>query len=135
MPASLRTPDLTELRSLVEAADSGTLGRAALRLHISQPALTKRLNGLEQLVGTPLLERSQRGVKLTAAGRRVYEELFPQSAGFHHQVVSVLTPRELQAFDKALAKLTENAERIAAARPVAEKADRRHGGARRVRGE
>jgi len=77
MPTRLRTPDLSDLRSLVEAADSGTLGRAALRLHISQPALTKRLNNLEQLVGTPLLERSQRGVKLTAAGRRLYEHARP----------------------------------------------------------
>lgn len=92
MPASLRTPDLTELRSLVEAADSGTLGRAALRLHISQPALTKRLNGLEQLVGTPLLERSQRGVKLTAAGRRLYEQARPllaQAAALDDVVVQL----------------------------------------------
>lgn len=73
MPAPTRTPDLTELRSLVAAADSGTLGRAALRLHISQPALTKRLQGLEALVGAPLLVRSQTGVTLTPAGRRLYE--------------------------------------------------------------
>src|SRR3954470_7163005 len=72
-----RTPDLTELRSLVVAADSGTLGRAALRLHISQPALTKRLQALEQLVGTTLLDRSQRGVTLTPAGRRLYEHARP----------------------------------------------------------
>ena len=77
MPASLRTPDLTELRSLVEAADAGTLGRAALRLHISQPALTKRLHALEQLVGAPLLERSPKGVTLTAAGCRLYEHARP----------------------------------------------------------
>jgi DNA-binding transcriptional LysR family regulator len=72
-----RTPDLTELRSLVAAADSGTLGRAALRLHISQPALTKRLQVLEQLVGTTLLERSPKGVALTPAGRRLYEHARP----------------------------------------------------------
>jgi hypothetical protein len=48
-------------------------------------------------------------------------------------VVSALSPEELRAFDTALAKLTETAERIAAARPVAEKTDRRHGGARRLR--
>ncbi|WP_187369165.1 LysR family transcriptional regulator [Baekduia soli] len=81
MAAAARTPDLTELRSLVEAADSGTLGRAALRLHISQSALTKRLQGLEQLVGTELLERSQRGVALTPAGRRLYEHARPLLAG------------------------------------------------------
>jgi DNA-binding transcriptional LysR family regulator len=73
----LRTPDLTDLRSLVAAADAGTLGRAALRLHISQPALSKRLQSLEQLVGVQLLERSQRGVSLTPAGRRLYEQARP----------------------------------------------------------
>lgn len=77
MSAPTRTPDLTELRSLVEAADSGTLGRAAMRLHISQPALTKRLQALEQLVGTLLFERSQQGVTLTVAGRRLYEHAQP----------------------------------------------------------
>lgn len=81
MPPPTRSPDLTDLRSLVEAADSGTLGRASLRLHISQPALTKRLNALERLVGTPLLERSQRGVVLTPAGRRLYEHARPLLAG------------------------------------------------------
>src|SRR3954463_680921 len=80
MTAAPRTPDLTELRSLVAAADSGTLGRAALRLHISQPALTKRLQALEQLVGTTLLDRSQRGVTLTPAGRRLYEHARPVRA-------------------------------------------------------
>jgi DNA-binding transcriptional LysR family regulator len=77
MAANTRTLDLTELRSLVAAADSGTLGRAALRLHISQPALTKRLKALEALVGTTLLVRSQRGVTLTPAGRRLYEHARP----------------------------------------------------------
>jgi hypothetical protein len=46
MARLVRTPDINELRSLRVAADSGTLGRAAMRLGISQPALTKRLQGL-----------------------------------------------------------------------------------------
>jgi DNA-binding transcriptional LysR family regulator len=77
MPRLVRTPDINELRSLCVAADSGTLGRAAMRLGISQPALTKRLQVLEQLAGQPLLERSPRGVSLTPAGRRIYEEAGP----------------------------------------------------------
>ncbi|MGZ4278384.1 MAG: LysR family transcriptional regulator [Solirubrobacteraceae bacterium] len=77
MSAPSRTPELSELRSLVAAADSGTLGRAALRLHISQPALTKRLQALEATVGTTLFERSRRGVTLTPAGRRLYEHARP----------------------------------------------------------
>jgi DNA-binding transcriptional LysR family regulator len=70
----VRTPEIGELRSLCAAAETGSLGRAALRLQISQPALSKRLHGLEQLVGVTLLERSSRGVSLTPEGRRLYEE-------------------------------------------------------------
>jgi DNA-binding transcriptional LysR family regulator len=66
------TPDLNELRGFCVAADLGSLGRAALRLHVSQPSLSKRLASLEAKVGTPLLERSHRGVTLTPAGRRLY---------------------------------------------------------------
>jgi DNA-binding transcriptional LysR family regulator len=72
-----RSPDLGDLRTLVAAADSGTLGRAAIRLRVSQPALSKRLQALEQLVGVELLERSQRGVTLTPAGRMLYEQARP----------------------------------------------------------
>ncbi len=56
------------------AAELGSLGRAALSLHVTQPALSRRLAQLEAAAGTQLLERSSRGVKLTPAGRRLYEE-------------------------------------------------------------
>jgi DNA-binding transcriptional LysR family regulator len=69
-----RTPEIVELRSFCVAADSGSLGRAALRLGVSQPALSKRLQALESLAGVRLLERSSKGVKLTPAGRRLYDE-------------------------------------------------------------
>jgi len=72
--APTRTPDIVDLRSLCAAADLGSLGRAAIRLHVSQPALSKRLHNLESIVGVELLERSPHGVKLTPAGRRLYEE-------------------------------------------------------------
>jgi DNA-binding transcriptional LysR family regulator len=77
MARLVRTPDISELRSLCAAADAGSVGRAALRLRISQPALSKRLQGLEQLAGVLLFERSSRGVSLTPAGRRLYEEAGP----------------------------------------------------------
>lgn len=56
------------------AADLGSFGRAAVRCRVSQPAVSKRLAALETLAGAQLLERSPQGVKLTPAGRRVYEE-------------------------------------------------------------
>jgi DNA-binding transcriptional LysR family regulator len=66
------TPDLNELRAFSVAADLGSLGRAAVRLHVSQPSLSKRLASLEAKVGARLLERSPHGVVLTTAGRRLY---------------------------------------------------------------
>lgn len=64
MDASLR-----ELRAFVAACDEGALTRAALVLHLSQPALSKQIMALEQKVGARLLERLPRGVRPTAAGR------------------------------------------------------------------
>ena len=74
MAGPVRSADLTELRAFCAAADLGSLGRAARLLRISQPALSKRLRGLEALAGARLLERSPRGVSLTPAGTRLYVE-------------------------------------------------------------
>jgi DNA-binding transcriptional LysR family regulator len=68
----LRSPQLEELRAFCVAAELGGVGRAAARIGISQPALSKRVKSLEALVGTPLLERSAHGVTMTAAGQRLY---------------------------------------------------------------
>lgn len=70
-------PDLNELRAFCVAADLGTMGRAAIRLHVSQPSLSKRVTALEGKVGAQLLERSPRGVTLTPAGRRLYRHARP----------------------------------------------------------
>jgi DNA-binding transcriptional LysR family regulator len=67
-----RSPRPDELRAFCAAVDLGGIGRAAQRLHLSQPAVSKRLKSLEELVGVPLLERSPRGVTTTAAGERLY---------------------------------------------------------------
>ena len=71
------SPDLNELRGFCVAADLGSLGRAAVRLRVSQPSLSKRLASLETKVGARLLDRSARGVTLTAAGRRLYRHARP----------------------------------------------------------
>jgi LysR family carnitine catabolism transcriptional activator len=69
-----RAPEVVELRSFCAAADLGSLGRAAVRMHVSQPALSKRLQSLEAVAGVRLLDRSSRGVTLTPSGRRLYEQ-------------------------------------------------------------
>jgi DNA-binding transcriptional LysR family regulator len=77
MAAPTASPDLNELRGFCVAADLGSLGRAAVRLRVSQPSLSKRLASLETKVGARLLERSARGVTLTGAGRRLYRHARP----------------------------------------------------------
>ena len=54
-----------ELASFAVLAEQLHFGRAAARLHISQPALSKRIRSLEDKVGGPLLVRNRRGVALT----------------------------------------------------------------------
>ncbi len=60
---------IRHLRVLVAIAEQGTLVRAAGVLSITQPAVSKTLAELEDIVDRQLVQRSPRGVKLTAAGR------------------------------------------------------------------
>ena len=63
-----------ELRSFLVLAEQLHFGRSANLLHISQPALSKQIKGLEEKVGGPLLVRNRRDVRLTAAGSLLYDE-------------------------------------------------------------
>ena len=61
---------LRHLHTFVAVAQQGTLGRAAETLNLSQPALSKTLNELEQLTGTRLFERGRFGAQLTLVGEQ-----------------------------------------------------------------
>ncbi len=61
---------LRHLHTFVAVAQQGTLGRAAETLNLSQPALSKTLNELEQLTGTRLFERGRLGAQLTLVGEQ-----------------------------------------------------------------
>ncbi len=64
--------ELRQLRHFVAVVDSGNLSRAADRVAISQPALTRSIKNLEDLLGMDLLERKPRGVTPTEAGLALY---------------------------------------------------------------
>ncbi len=61
-------------RSFVAVAEEGKIGRAAIRLFITQPALSRQMQQLEREIGEPLFARVPRGVELTDAGRELLRE-------------------------------------------------------------
>ncbi|SFL75312.1 LysR substrate-binding domain-containing protein [Rugamonas rubra] len=65
--------ELRQLRYFVAIVDHGSLSRAALVLHVAQPALSQQLRQLEQELGAQLLHRSAQGVLSTDAGKVFYE--------------------------------------------------------------
>ena len=61
--------DIRRLKTFLAVCETGSLSRAAERLHISQPALTRRIQELESEYGAVLFERAKKGMTPTEAGR------------------------------------------------------------------
>lgn len=66
--------DIAHLRDFIAVVDSGSLSRAAVRLSVSQPAVSQRMAQLETHLGVRLLERGPRGVSPTPAGQALYRD-------------------------------------------------------------
>src|SRR5689334_11363171 len=60
--------ELRHLRYFVALADAGSFTHAAERMFIAQPTLSQQIRRLEEIIGTPLLQRRREGLRLTPAG-------------------------------------------------------------------
>ncbi len=86
--------ELVDLRAFIAVSDLGSFHRAAKALNLSQPALSRRIQKLEESLGAPLLERSTRHVALTMVGR----DFIPKVRRFLDEFeTSVLSIRDLGA--------------------------------------
>ena len=80
------------LRKYAQVVDNGSFSKAALRLHISQPALTSAVKKLERELGVVLLERQAKHLVLTAAGDIAYQaarKLNIQVANLHQELTDL----------------------------------------------
>lgn len=66
--------ELRHLRYFVAVAEEENVSKAALKLHASQPGISRQIRDLEDEIGFPLFERSAKSVRLTAAGKVFFAE-------------------------------------------------------------
>ncbi|KIC18788.1 LysR family transcriptional regulator [Leisingera sp. ANG-Vp] len=124
----VRNLDITTLRSFVAVADHGGVTRAAGFLHLTQSAVSMQLKRLEELLGLDLLDRSGRGIALTASGEqllayarrmvamndeviaRLTDQAFEGEVilGVPHDVVHPVIPQVMQRFNASFPRVNVN---------------------------
>ena len=65
--------NLIDLEAFVSVVDRGSIVAAAAHLHLTQSAVTRRIQNLEDALGSPLLDRQTRPLQPTRAGQETYE--------------------------------------------------------------
>lgn len=78
--------DFDGIQAFVATAELGSFNKAAAQLHLTQTALTRRIQKLEGYLGTRLLDRTTRSVDLTAAGR----DFLPQARAIVNDMTAAI---------------------------------------------
>lgn len=118
--------DMRELRYFVAVAEELHFGRAAARLHMTQPPLSRAIKHLETDLGHVLLHRSPAGVALTPAGASLYDEartLLAQAEQARARVAAAAGPATI-----TVGTLADSAEQVGTRLAVAYR--ERHPGVR-----
>ncbi len=92
-------PSLPDLRAFVTVGEHQSFAAAAQALHLSQPALSRRISNLEQMLGVRLFDRTTRSVELTVLGRRFLGEVRGLVEDIDRSVLSLRDAAELETGD------------------------------------
>ena len=87
--------DMRKLRYFVAVAEELNFGRAAERLHIAQPVLSRQIRSFESELGVQLFARDSRGTQLTAAGKQLLEDarfLLAESKALRQRLFRIAEP-------------------------------------------
>jgi DNA-binding transcriptional LysR family regulator len=98
-PVSPLKPSLADLRAFVTVGELQSFAAAARVLHLSQPALSRRISHLEDLLGVRLLDRTTRSVELTLLGRRFLGQVRSVVDNLDRSVLSLHDLAHLEAGD------------------------------------
>ena len=98
------------MRYFVAVAEMENVSRAALKLHVSQPALSRQIRDLEDEIGFSLFERTAKSVRLTDAGRAFLDnaravasaEPTELHVGYSPTPVAEILPKTLRAFQRTM---------------------------------
>jgi DNA-binding transcriptional LysR family regulator len=92
-------PSLADLRAFVTVAQLQSFAAAAKALHLSQPALSRRISHLEELLGVRLFDRTTRSVELTLLGQRFLAQIGSLVDDLDRSVLSLRDAAQLEAGD------------------------------------
>jgi DNA-binding transcriptional LysR family regulator len=92
-------PSLADLRAFVTVGQLRSFAAAATALHLSQPALSRRISHLEEMLGVRLFDRTTRTVALTLLGQRFLEQVGGLVDDVDRSIVSLRDAAQLEAGD------------------------------------